>query len=53
MTIAQAALEQLFLNARTANGFLDKPVPLSLVQQVYDIATVVQQGRGVLLTYGN
>lgn len=38
MTIAQAALEQLFLNARTANGFTDKPVPLSLVQQVYDIA---------------
>ena len=38
MTIAQAALEQLFLNARTANGFTDQPVPLSLVQQVYDIA---------------
>lgn len=38
MTIAQAAIDQLFNNARTANGFLDKPVPLSLVQQVYDIA---------------
>ena len=38
MTIAQPALEQLFLNARTANGFTDKPVSLSLVQQVYDIA---------------
>lgn len=38
MTIAQAALDQLFLNARTANGFIDKPVPLSLVEQVYDVA---------------
>lgn len=38
MTIAQAALDQLFLNARTANGFIDKPVPLSLVEQVYDLA---------------
>jgi 3-hydroxypropanoate dehydrogenase len=56
MTIAQAALEQLFLNARTANGFLDKPVPLSLVQQVYDIAKMgatsmnAQPARFVILT---
>ncbi|NBS48157.1 MAG: malonic semialdehyde reductase [Betaproteobacteria bacterium] len=38
MKIDQAALDQLFFNARTANGFLDKPVPLSLLQAVYDTA---------------
>lgn len=38
MKIAQASLDQLFFNARTANGFLEKPVPLSLLQEVYDIA---------------
>jgi 3-hydroxypropanoate dehydrogenase len=38
MKIDQASLDQLFFNARTANGFLDKPVPLSLLQEVYDIA---------------
>lgn len=38
MKIAQAALDQLFFSARTANGFIDKPVPLSLLQEVYDIA---------------
>ncbi len=36
--IEQAALDQLFLKARTANGFLDQPVPLALVKEVYDIA---------------
>lgn len=38
MKIAQAALDQLFFSARTANGFLDKPVPVALLQEVYDIA---------------
>jgi len=28
----------LFFNARTANGFIDKPVPLELLKEVYDIA---------------
>ena len=37
-TITQASLDQLFLKARTANGFTDQPVPLTLLQQVYDIA---------------
>ena len=37
-TIAQACLDQLFFNARTANGFIDKPVPLALLQEAYDIA---------------
>ena len=36
--VAQAALEQLFFNARTANGFIDKPVPVALLQEAYDIA---------------
>ena len=38
MTIAQACLEQLFFNARTANGFIDQPVPLELLQEAYNIA---------------
>ena len=38
MKIDQAALDQLFFNARTANGFLDQPVPLALLKEVYDIA---------------
>lgn len=38
MKIAQACLDQLFFNARTANGFQDKPVPVALLQEVYDIA---------------
>lgn len=37
-TIDSTALDQLFLKARTANGFVDKPVPLSLLQEVYNIA---------------
>ncbi len=36
--IDQAALDQLFFKARTANGFIDKPVPLALLKEVYDIA---------------
>ena len=36
--IDQAALDQLFLKARTAIGFLDKPVPLELLKEVYNIA---------------
>lgn len=38
MKIAQACLDQLFFTARTANGFIDKPVPMALLQEVYDIA---------------
>ena len=33
-----AALDTLFLKARTANGFTGEPVPDALLQQVYDIA---------------
>ena len=36
--IDQANLDQLFFKGRTANGFIDKAVPLALLQEVYDIA---------------
>ncbi len=36
--IDQSALDQLFYKARTANGFIDKPVPEALLREVYDIA---------------
>ena len=36
--IAQASLDQLFLTARTANGFINQPVPLALLEQVYNLA---------------
>jgi 3-hydroxypropanoate dehydrogenase len=36
--ISKEALDQLFFNARTQNGFIDKPVSLDLLKQVYDIA---------------
>lgn len=36
--IDQTALDQLFFKARTANGFIDKPVPEALLREVYDIA---------------
>lgn len=36
--IAQACLDQIFLKARTANGFTDQSVPLASLQQAYDIA---------------
>ena len=36
--IDQAALDQLFFKGRTANGFIDKPVPEALLREVYDIA---------------
>ena len=36
--ISQSCIDQIFNNARTANGFIDKPVPLELLKEVYDIA---------------
>ncbi|WPB56612.1 malonic semialdehyde reductase [Xylophilus sp. GOD-11R] len=38
MTIERSALNQLFFDARTANGFTDKPVPKELLEQAYDLA---------------
>ena len=54
--IDQGALDQLFFKARTANGFIDKPVPVSLLREVYDIAKMgatsmnTQPTRYVLIT---
>lgn len=56
MSSTPISLEQIFLEARTANGFLDKPVPLSLLQQVYELARMgptsmnTQPTRYVFLT---
>lgn len=36
--VAQACLDQLFFDARTANGFTDQSVPLALLQRIYEIA---------------
>ncbi len=38
MTLDAQALDQIFFKARTANTFLDKPVPDALLRQVYDTA---------------
>ncbi|MFC5496038.1 malonic semialdehyde reductase [Caenimonas terrae] len=38
MKVSDECIDRLFRQARTANGFLDKPVPLELLQQAYDIA---------------
>ena len=38
MTASHLTVQQIFNEARTANGFIDKPVPLDLLQQVYDLA---------------
>ena len=38
MTVSKECLDQLFFNARTANGFLDKPVSIAVLQEAYDIA---------------
>lgn len=37
-SIDTAALNQLFLTARTANGFVNKPVSVELLKQVNDLA---------------
>lgn len=56
MKIDQAALDQLFFNARTANGFTDQPVSLDLIKEAYDIACMgatsmnTQPTRYVVLT---
>lgn len=55
-TIHDSALKQLFLDARTANGFIDKPVPTALLKQAYDLAKMgptsmnTQPTRYVFLT---
>lgn len=56
MRISDACLDQLFNKSRTANGFIDKPVPASLLREVYDLAKMAptsmntQPTRYVFLT---
>ena len=56
MKIDQTALDQLFFKGRTANGFLDTPVSVDLLKEVYDIARMgatsmnTQPTRYVLIT---
>jgi 3-hydroxypropanoate dehydrogenase len=56
MPISDASLDQLFRQARTANGFIDKPVPAALLRQVYELAAMAptsmntQPTRYVFLT---
>ena len=38
--IDNAAIESLFTQARTANGFIDKPVPDALLRRVYELAAL-------------
>jgi len=38
MTLDATALDRIFRTARTANGFLDRPVPDDLLRQVYELA---------------
>ena len=40
MTLDSQALDQIFRQARTANGFLDQPVSDELLQQVYELAVM-------------
>jgi 3-hydroxypropanoate dehydrogenase len=35
--IEDADLHQLFLDARTHNGWIDKPVPDSMLREIYDL----------------
>lgn len=56
MTIDRQARNQLFLDARTANGFNDKPVPRELLEEAYELARFgptsmnTQPARYVFLT---
>jgi 3-hydroxypropanoate dehydrogenase len=38
MKVSPECIDRLFLKARTANGFIDKPVPMELLREAYEIA---------------
>jgi len=40
MRLDSTALDLLFRNARTANGFIDKPVPDDLLREIYALAAL-------------
>lgn len=56
MSLDAASLDLLFHNARTANGFIDKPVPAELLRRIYAAACMAptsmntQPTRYVFLT---
>ena len=56
MKISQELANQIFLKARTANGFLDTPIPLSLLEEIYSLAKMgptsmnTQPARYIFLT---
>jgi len=56
MPISDTSLDQLFRQARTANGFIDKPVSQDLLRRVYELACMAptsmntQPTRYVFLT---
>ncbi len=56
MKISQELANQIFLEARTANGFLDIPIPLSLLEEIYNLAKMgptsmnTQPARYIFLT---
>lgn len=56
MKISQEFANQIFLEARTANGFLDTPIPLSLLEEIYNLAKMgptsmnTQPARYIFLT---
>ena len=53
-----STIDQIFNHARTANGFLEKPVPMSVLHEIYDLAKMgptsmnCQPTRYVFLTSG-
>jgi len=56
MRLTDACLDQIFHQARTANGFLDQAVPAALLEEVYQLAAMgptsmnAQPARYVFLT---
>ena len=56
MKISQEFANQIFLEARTANCFLDTPIPLSLLEEIYNLAKMgptsmnTQPARYIFLT---
>ena len=56
MTLDTAALDQIFLKARTANGFIDRPVGVDTLRRIYEVASLgptsqnSQPARFVFLT---
>jgi len=56
MRLSDACLDQIFQQARPANGFVDQPVPAALLEEVYQLAAMgptsmnAQPARYVFLT---